>query len=200
VNWTSKNVDIVTYRDGTIIPQANNQNELTAYAAARIGCWSYAAFDPANGPIYGKLYNWWAVAGVYDTASRLNPTLRKQFAPIGYNVPSSSQYQTVIDCLGGSSVAGGHLKQTGTSLWLSPNPADNTSGFTALPGGVQLANGTVTHPPANIGYNGYFWNSDYSISSGFDMGGRIFFRNTDTTANLGSQEAQTQHSVRLIKN
>jgi uncharacterized protein (TIGR02145 family) len=200
VEWTSKNVDVVTYRDGAIIPQALDQSELAAYGASKIGCWSYVNFDPANGPIYGKLYNWWAVAGVWNTASRLTPSLRKQFAPIGYSVPSGAQWQIAIDCLDGSSLAGGHMKQVGTSLWVSPNPADNSSGFTALPGGLNITSGTVTHPPSNIGYNSYFWNSNFSTSSGIDYGGRTFFRNTDTTANLSTQEAGNGLSVRLIKN
>lgn len=200
VNWTSKNADIVTYRDGTIIPQAHNQSELAAYGATKIGCWSYANFDPANGAIYGKLYNWYAVAGVWNTASWLTPPLRKQFAPIGYSVPSGVQWQTAIDCLGGESVAGGHMKQVGTSLWVSPNPADNTSGFIILPGGNNITYGSVSHPPANIGYNAYFWNSDFSTSSGFNYGGRVFFRNTDTTTNSGNGLVDTGYSVRLIKN
>jgi len=200
VNWTSKNVDITTYRDGTIIPQATSQSQLQAYGAAKIGCWSYAGFNSANGPIYGKLYNWWAVAGVWNTASRLNPSLRKQFAPSGYSVPTQSQWQTTIDCLGGNSIAGGHMKQSGTSLWASPNPADNSSGFTALPGGNNVTEGSVTNPPANIGYNSYFWNSDYSFS-GSDLAGRVFFKNTDTTATVNlSSFLGFALSVRLIKN
>jgi uncharacterized protein (TIGR02145 family) len=204
VNWTSKNVDITTYRDGTIIPQANNLSELQAYAASKIGCWSYAGFNSSNNAIYGKLYNWWAIAGIWNTASRLNPALRKQFAPIGYSVPTGAQWQTTIDCLGGNAVAGGHMKQVGTSLWVSPNPADNTSGFTALPGGVNVTEGSVVYPPANVGYFGEFLNSDYYQSpyfGGTDFGGRVFFKNTDTTVTINLYNSTGYgRSVRLIKN
>jgi uncharacterized protein (TIGR02145 family) len=197
VNWAAKNTDVTTYRDGTVIPQAHNQSELIAFNAGKIGCWSYAGFDSANGPIYGKLYNWWAVMGIYNTASYNNPLLRKQFAPSGYSVPTGAQWQAAIDCLGGNSVAGGHMKQSGTSLWVSPNPADNSSGLTILPGGLNITDGSVSHPPANVGYNGYFWNTNFAS---YQSVGRVFFRNTDTTANLTYSDPAYAFSVRLIKN
>ena len=198
VNWTSKNADITTYRDGTIIPQATTQLQLQTYDSGKIGCWSYAGFNSANGPIYGKLYNWYAVMGIYNTASFNDPSLRKQFAPVGYSFPSSSDWQTIIDCLGGNAVAGGHMKQSGTSLWVSPNPADNTSGLTLLPGGVNLTAGTAIYPPANIGYSTYFWNPDYN--NGTQNARNVFFRNTDTTANSTYSPVGYALSVRLIKN
>ena len=122
--WMQKNLNVTNYRNGEVIPFASNLIELDAFAALGQGCWNYPEFNPLNGPIYGKLYNWYAVNDA------------RGLAPIGYHVPTYNEYQTLVSCLGGGSVAGGALKQTGTSLWQSPNTgATNSSGFTALPTG-----------------------------------------------------------------
>ena len=48
------------------------------------------------------------------------------------------------------------MKETGTTHWLSPNTgADNSSGFTALPGGERYSDGSSQV----IGVFGYWWSS-----------------------------------------
>ena len=82
--------------------------------------------EPLSGLGYGLLYNWYA-------ASDAN------FATSGWHVPSYTEWTTLITYLGGSSVAGGKLKETGTVHWASPNTgATNESGFTGLPGGYRV--------------------------------------------------------------
>jgi uncharacterized protein (TIGR02145 family) len=70
-------------------------------------------------PYFGLLYNWYAV----DTSI---------LAPIGWHVPSASEFTVLVDYLGGESSAGGKLKAN-VSSWRLPNiDATNISGFTAL--------------------------------------------------------------------
>ena len=134
--WTTKNLDVATYSDGTIIPQVTDP---TAWAALTTGAWCYYNNTTANGTIYGKLYNWYAVAGIHDTD--LN-TPNKKLAPTGYHIPSDAEWTTLTTYLGGLEVAGGKMKATGTSLWNTPNTgATNSSGFTGLPGGARYDNG-----------------------------------------------------------
>ena len=78
--WTTKNLDVTTYRNGTPIPQVTSA---TAWANLTTGAWCYYNNDPANNAVYGKLYNWYAVAEIYYTASLSNPALRKKLAPNG---------------------------------------------------------------------------------------------------------------------
>jgi uncharacterized protein (TIGR02145 family) len=142
--FTNSNLDVTTYRDGTEIPEVTDP---TAWAALTTGAWCYYANNTANGVIYGKLYNWYAVNDV------------RGLAPLGYHVPSDAEWTTLTTYLGGESVAGGKMKSTGTSLWTSPNTdATNSSGFSGLPGGFRFNNG----PFYFIGNYGYWWSSSES--------------------------------------
>lgn len=158
-NWTTKNLDVDTYSDGTAIPQVTNP---TTWAALTTGAWCYYNNDPANGLIYGKLYNWYAVAGIWNEASKTDVSQRKKLAPTGYHVPTDTEWTTLITCLGGESVAGNKMKETGTTHWTPSNVgATNSSGFTALPGGFRGYAG----PFYNISSFGTWWSSTQ-----FDIG------------------------------
>ncbi len=148
--WTTKNLDVATYSDGTVIPQVTNSQQWTSLTT---GAWCYYNNDSATGTTYGKLYNWYAVAGIHDTD--LN-TPNKKLAPTGYHIPSDAEWTTLTTYLEEESVAGGKMKATGTSLWNTPNTgATNSSGFTGLPGGYRYYNGSFY----NIGYFGFWWSS-----------------------------------------
>jgi uncharacterized protein (TIGR02145 family) len=158
--WSSTNLDVTTYRDGTPIPQVTDP---TQWANLTTGAWCYYNNEPANGTTYGKLYNWYAVAGIHDAASLNDPSLRKQLAPQGWHVPSDAEWTTLTTFLGGESVAGGNMKSTGTSLWLSPNTAaTNESGFTGLPGGFRFSDGS----DSNFGNYGLWWSSSEFSTTG----------------------------------
>jgi uncharacterized protein (TIGR02145 family) len=136
-----KNLNVCKYRNGDDIPQVQDN---TAWAALTTGAWCYYENNTANGPVYGKLYNWYAVN---------DP---RGLAPLGYHVPTDAEWTTLTTFLGGEAVAGGKMKSTGTSLWLSPNTyATNSSGFTGLPGGSRSDDGTFD----DIGSNGFWWSS-----------------------------------------
>lgn len=152
--WATKNLDVTTYSDGTPIPQVTDP---TQWAGLTTGAWCYYNNDPANDAVYGKLFNWYAAAGIYDAASLADPTLRKNLAPTGWHVPTDVEWTTLTDCLGGQSVAGGKMKETGTAHWQSPNTAaTNSSGFTGLPGGGRSSyDGSFIA----IGSNGLWWSS-----------------------------------------
>jgi uncharacterized protein (TIGR02145 family) len=139
--WKTRNLDVTTYRNGDPIPQVTDP---TAWANLTTGAWCYYENNTANGPIYGKIYNWYAVN---------DP---RGLAPTGYHVPSDAEWTTLTTFLGGETVAGGKMKETGTSHWQSPNTdATNSSSFTGLPGGFSYVNGTFDY----IGSSGYWWSS-----------------------------------------
>jgi len=138
--WSTINLDVSTYRDGTPIPEVTDPTE---WANLTTGAWCYYDNDPANGPVYGKLYNWYAVNNIANGG----------LAPVGQHIPTDTEWNTLITFLGGESVAGGKMKST-DMLWISPNVgATNESGFTGLPGGFQFFFGGFS----NIGSGGLWW-------------------------------------------
>ena len=144
--WMRENLDVLTYRNGDIIPQVTDP---TAWAALTTGAWCYYNNDVANGAIYGKLYNWYAVN---------DP---RGLAPTGWHVPTDDEWTTLTTRLGGTTVAGGKMKVAGTTSWTTPNTgATNESGFAGLPGGFRSTNGSFY----DVGSFGYWWSSteDYA--------------------------------------
>ncbi len=138
--WMKKNLDVLTYRNGDVIPEVKDPNE---WGKLTTGAWCYYNNDPKNGKIYGKLYNWYAVN---------DP---RGLAPVGYHVPSDKEWSTLITYLGGD-IAGGKLKEEGTLHRESPNTsATNSTGFTGLPAGYRYNLGTFS----NIRSNGLWWSS-----------------------------------------
>lgn len=140
--WMDKNLDVTTYRNGDTIPYVTDP---TQWAALTTGAWCYYNNDPSTNAIYGKLYNWYAVA---------DP---RGLAPAGWHVSTDAEWTTLVTCLGGvSSVAGGKLKVSGTRTWASPNSdADNSSGWAGLPGGNRADQGFFD----GDGFSGLWWSS-----------------------------------------
>jgi uncharacterized protein (TIGR02145 family) len=115
----------------------------------------------SNYTTYGVLYNWpAAMAG--SATSNINPSGVKGVCPNGWHLPSDAEWKELTDYLGGASVAGGKLKETGTTHWNSPNTeATNETGFTALPGGLRDDIGEFY----NMGDLGVWWGATESGAS-----------------------------------
>ena len=108
-----------------------------------------------NYATYGVLYNCTAAMNG-EASSTTNPSGIQGVCPAGWHLPSDAEWTELTDYLGGTSVAGGKLKETGTTHWASPNTgATNETGFTALPGGYRIDNGSF----GDIGYYGFWWSA-----------------------------------------
>ena len=150
--WTTQNLNVSTYRDGTSIPRVDNA---TTWAGLTTGAYCYFNNDSATyAAVYGKLYNWYAVAGIYDASSLSNASLRKNLAPAGYHIPTDAEWSTLTTTLGAN--PGTQMKSTST--WTSGGTGNgtNTSGFTGLPGGNRSFNGLTF---GGLNGTGYWWSS-----------------------------------------
>lgn len=122
--WMEKSLDVTNYSNGDPIPYVTDS---AVWVNLTTGAWCYFNNDPSSNATYGKLYNWYAVN---------DP---RGLAPAGWHIPSDAEWTDLVNCLGGASVAGGKMKVSGTTTWLSPNTgATNSSGFAALPGGIRV--------------------------------------------------------------
>ena len=187
--WQKENLNVSKYTDGTIIPQVTDP---TQWANLTTGAWCYYNNDPTNGAIYGKLYNWYAVAGIYDNASLNDTALRKQLAPLGWHVPSDGEWTILSAYLGGVFGAGGKMKSTST-LWMAPNTdATNSSGFSALPGAFKSSDTQNL-----IGIFSHFWcMSELNANSALFR--YLFYNHGDLL--ISNDIKQNGMSVRCINN
>ncbi len=123
--WMAENLKTTRYNDGTPIPLVTDSLEWDNLVTPAY-CW-YRNDPVTYGETYGALYNLHVVStGI--------------LCPSGWHVPSDAEWTVLSDYLGGESVAGGKLKEAGTTHWYTPNAgATNETGFTALPGGIREA-------------------------------------------------------------
>ncbi len=130
---------------GTQVWMAENLNFQTGNS------WCYAD-NPANCLIYGRLYDW-------ETALTA--------CPPDWRLPGDAEWTVLTDFLGGSEIAGGKMKTTGSfeegydeeensGFWSYPNTgATNESGWSGLPGGFRSQDGMF----GLLGLDGIWWSS-----------------------------------------
>lgn len=177
--WTAQNLNVSRYRNGDPIPQVTDPVQ---WRNLTTGAWCYYLNNTANGTVYGKLYNWYAV----DDSRGLSPT--------GWHVPSDAEWTTFTSFLGGEPIAGGKLKEIGTTHWVSPNNnATNSSGFSSLPAGDRDLFGASI----NTGYYTYYWTS--SENDAFDGLARTVTSSGGTVFRFHNQKV-FGFSVRCVKN
>jgi uncharacterized protein (TIGR02145 family) len=145
--------------------------------------------NTSNCDTYGGLYQW-------DEMMQYTTQQSTQgICPSGWHIPTDNEWITLTNFLGGVLIAGGKMKETGTTHWSSPNTgATNESGFTALPGGYRsYASGSFY----TLGLYGFFWSSS-EHSDSYAMSRRLRHNSADVYRfyyNTGNG-----YSVRCLKN
>ncbi|HOD55671.1 MAG TPA: fibrobacter succinogenes major paralogous domain-containing protein [Candidatus Cloacimonadota bacterium] len=128
--WMAENLKTTKLNDSTGIPYVTSDGIWAGLATS-----GYCYYDNSwgNALIYGALYNWHTV-----NTGKLCPT--------GWHVPTNEEWTTLMTYLGGDTLIGGKLKETGTAFWLSPNRgATNETGFSARGGGNRHEWGDFVH-------------------------------------------------------
>lgn len=163
--WMAENLRTSRYNDGIQMPNVTDDIEW--------GDLSYTVYDEYEGMVlkgtgaycwynndsatfdneYGKLYNWLAVNS-------------GKLCPVGWRIPILAELNQLLgpkDYDMFKYGAGANIMETGTDHWdesVNPFPegivVTNSTGFTALPGGLRLTQGEFN----DLGLRGQFWASD----------------------------------------
>ena len=160
--WTVENAEMVTYRDGTSIPQVTGATE---WQNLTTGAWAYYDNDPSK----PRLYNWYAVMGIHDNDPN---TPNKEFAPEGWHVPTDAEWTMLENYLiangynydgttSGNKIAKAMASTTGwnsstsTGAIGNDQSTNNSSGFNAFPEGGRGSSGSF----GGEGDSAVFWSS-----------------------------------------
>jgi uncharacterized protein (TIGR02145 family) len=177
--WMAENLRTTHYLNGDSLPNVTDNIEWRNLITG-----AFCNYGNTNSldtiATYGRLYNWYAVAD------------SRNLAPKGWHIPTVIDWSILIDYLGGDTVASDRMKETGSFHWESPNESDNSSGFTALPGGSRYLDKNCEE----IGFYGVFWTmSEYSETSA----GFLYLFSWDSIVYGGINYKANGYSVRCIK-
>ena len=120
--WLKENLNVGTMILGDVTQTNNSIKEKYCYDNNITIC-----------ETYGGLYQW------DEMMQYINQQGTQGICPPEWHIPTDAEYTTLTDYLGGESIAGGKMKEVGTVHWMAPNTgATNSSGFTAIPGGLWV--------------------------------------------------------------
>ena len=198
--WTVESAEMVTYRDGTPIPQVPYN---TDWQNLTTGAWSHYNNDPTK----PRLYNWYAVMGIHDNDPN---TPNKEFAPEGWHVPSDAEWTTLEEHL----IANGYnydgtttgnkigKAMASTTGWNSSTDVgaigndqslNNSSGFNAFPEGYR----TIDSSYSIEGSIAIFWSStEYNSNNAWS---RNLNFNSSGLYRYGTNNKQNGYSVRFVR-
>jgi uncharacterized protein (TIGR02145 family) len=183
--WMQQNLAVTKYRNGDPIPTGLSD---ATWQTTTSGAYAIYNNDEANNTLYGKLYNW------YTTIDS------RGLCPTGWHVPSDAEWSSFINYLDPNSyggwdwpnTAGGKMKST--TEWNSPNAgATNESGFTGLPGGYRVNDGTYN----GIGIRVFWWSSQ-EFGTGTSWHRSLYFNDSNVIKD-DFLNTQVGFSVRCLR-
>jgi uncharacterized protein (TIGR02145 family) len=197
--WTKENLRVRRYNKGRSIPFdaiGGSGGSSSTWSNLTIGAHTIYANDstttPSNRTKYGYLYNWYAAKGIYTTGT-MTSTDTLNICPEGWHVPTDADWTTLTTELGGESVAGGKMKSIGTAYWSSQSAGtDNSSGFSALPGGYRIKDGSFN----NLRNSAVFWRATEDNANNA-WSSRLEYNSNNVSRN--SYEKQYGASIRCLK-
>jgi uncharacterized protein (TIGR02145 family) len=146
-----ENLRTTKYSDGTIIPNVTDDTE---WSNLSTGAWCHYDNDSSQyEPMYGKLYNWYAVSD------------SRNVCPTGWHVPTDAEWDLLTDYL----AANGHSGTEGTALkstsgWNSGGNGTDDYGWLGLPGGFRNNAGGFDR----IGSYGFWWGANFGWTRNLD--------------------------------
>ncbi len=160
--WFQENLRAPSYRNGDPVPVAPDDDAWSAsssgatavYGEGLSTCSAQSPYENACDATvsleqHGRLYNGYAVLD------------SRGLCPSGWSVPNGSIWNELFDAFGGAESAGLALKSE--NGWNSPWAGTNSSGFSGLPGGYRLLNGSFV----DVGGNGVWWSTQWTNTGAY---------------------------------
>ena len=197
--WMKENLNVSRFRNGDPIPEAKTAEEWQAAGDAKQPAWCYYDNDPKNGAKYGKLYNWYAVNDSRGLAPEgwHVPTDEEWTVLIGYLGGEKDITKKIKSTSGWNSYEWGETKTCpkcyswnseyrmktachtcrDTRVIHEPTKSysgngNNSSGFTALPGGYRMQWGDFN---GSLGRSCLWWSATKVKIGSFELENVIFF-------------------------
>ncbi len=157
--WMVENLKTTHYRTGEAIGTTTPATlDISAESAPNYQ-WAYNG-DENLAAKYGRLYTWYAAAdsrniaptGWHVASDAEWTTLENYLAANGYNYDGTTSGNKIAKSLAATT---DWYSYTGTGTIGNDLTKNNTSGFTALPGGIRYNYGSFYY----IGYEGLWWSS-----------------------------------------
>ena len=178
--WMAENLKVTRFSNGDVIA---NETDVPSWVASTNPLWCHYNNDTTYETPYGKMYNGYVAK---DT---------RNVCPSGWVVPVEQDFIDLDTYLGGASVAGAKLKETGTSNWANGNTGSNSSGFNGIPGGIVSVNDTTCNA---FGVGGAYWTSDERTVQNQGMFTLYLFFNLDNTQ-LNFSATNMGMNIRCLK-
>mgnify|MGYP000267568322 CR=1 FL=1 len=188
--WMASNLRVTKYLNGDLIGTTSNATKDISSEDSPKYQWAYNG-EENNVAKYGRLYTWYAITDI------------RKIAPLGWHIASDAEWDILEAYVSVSPGTSPNIAKAlaGSTDWATDTmkvsigndlTLNNSSGFSALPGGRRYSTGTFN----GIGKFGYFWNSrQYDASTAFYkiMG---YSNNEMVKSNFSKQYG---YSVRCVK-
>jgi len=179
--WMKENLKTTRYRNSDVIGTTAPDTLPIAGENEPKYQWAYEG-NTTYATTYGLLYTWYAI------------TDSRAVCPQGWHIPTDTEWDTLVNFLGGDSVAGNKLKENGTAHWYGNNAqATNQSGFTALPGGYRTGDGMFR----NILFYGIWWSATPSNLPDNAYDRQLYYNSCNV--NRGNNPKLNGVAVRCVK-
>lgn len=189
--WMAENLKVTRFPNGEMV-LFFDENTLWVYLEDNLTDDGYCFYDNNTAGEYGALYTYAAAIG--DNWERDNEE-GQGLCPDGWHLPAKDEWDVLTEFLGGTTIAGGKMKEAGYEHWYEPNTgATNESGFTGLPGGYRSdSNGSFN----DMRFSGFWWTATEYTNTRAWITGVI-----ESSASIlsGDIENSTGLSVRCVKN
>lgn len=176
--WMAENL---RYLPNVVAPKVGSKKLPYYYVYGNDSNSVTVAKNTINYQTYGAMYNWRSAI---------------MACPVGWHLPSYSEFMQLIMSTGSLDSAGGNLKETGTNYWKSPNTgATNKYGFTALPGGSRepvLSSGAFY----NIHLSSAWWSSTNYDENIYYI---IKMKNNESKIEMGYTTSDRANYCRCVK-